>query len=239
MTDVAAAHALWEVVGNYLDAAGGPLFSKVRSLPNDWRAAYVLQYLKMEVENGGFHQFFTNSQGCFDSHLLQDIGFLGHPGYEAVLKDALQRYAGVDYQEQWENIGNSWEKFTAGYKEGLFDDLEQRYYALTPSIPEVIGKRLKERAPEFVNPDNPNPLDVVPQPGPGRVEHPFWRLFSWNPFAVAVPLVYLWYVANKRDFSIPHTLGAGFVSIWFLMAAADFISGHKLINWIYRDESDE
>ncbi len=237
--DAGAADALWDVVGTYLDAAGGPLYSKVRLLPDHWRAAYVLQYLNRQVENGGFHQFFTNSQGRFDSHLHLDVGFLGHPGYEAAIKDALQCYAGADYADQWENVGKSWEKFTAGYREGLFDDAERRFYALTPGLREVIGRRIKERASEFVDVANGNPLNLKPPPGPGRGDHPVQLRLAWNPFVVAVPLAFLWLVAFRRDFALLHTAAAGFVSIWFLMALADFVSGHKLLGWMYGDEPDD
>lgn len=64
----------------------------------------------------------------------------------------------------------------------------------------------------------------------------FWRRFNWNPFVVAVPFIYLWHSAYRFEFPWFRTAAACFVSVWFLGALYDFMSGHRLLDWMYSDD---
>lgn len=132
-----AAHA---EVCDALDHARGSHGSKVKHLPPHWRRIYTLVALDADVLNGGFHQFFTNAGGRYDSHLLEDVESFGLVGLTEIVRSAWKQYTGIDYSEQWRNRGKSWDDFIEPYKEGRFAVEDKGYYAfvhkewLTPHI---------------------------------------------------------------------------------------------------------
>jgi hypothetical protein len=77
-----------------LDTAKGRYQSKVHKLLKHWRMVYTLISLDSQVNNGGFHQFFTSTGGLFDSHLLEDIKILGIGDHVEVIKMAWDEYLG-------------------------------------------------------------------------------------------------------------------------------------------------
>lgn len=148
---------MFEAAGESLNAAGGTFGSKVCYLPPRWRFVWTLLYLDGQVNNGGFHQFFTNSAGSFDDHLADDSSLLQHAEYREVIQRALRLYSGIDYSDQWDNLGKSWEKFASVYKEGRFKDEDSAYYKIEPDLDEVIGSQLRETLPEYMDTGHPAP----------------------------------------------------------------------------------
>ncbi|MFT4711244.1 MAG: hypothetical protein ACJAZ8_002269 [Planctomycetota bacterium] len=226
----------WEVVDQYVDAVSEPLEldgSVVSLLPKPWRAVYVLQCLDMQVNNGGFHQFFTNGHGTYDPHLREDIESLDQSEYKAILLAAWEKYEQMDYREQWGNLGISWDRFTEGYKQFDFEAEDTAYYALTPDLPTVLGQSILEHFDQYCSQEDSNPLNAKAKPPRVPLEHSLFRRLQWNPFLVAIPLQYMWYSTFLRGFPLPRTLGACFMLLWFVMSVRDFKSGHKLLDWMY------
>lgn len=129
-----------------LDRAKGSYGSKVKHLPPHWRRIYTLVALDADVLNGGFHQFFTNAGGRYDSHLLQDVEALGEAGLTEIVRRAWKQYTGLDYSDQWKNRGKSWDYFVEPYKEGRFNTEDKDYYAFVDkeSLAPHIGRQIRE-----------------------------------------------------------------------------------------------
>lgn len=143
LSDADLAWAAFDAASASLDAAGGPFGRKVRRLPPHWRCVWTLLYLHDQVCNGGFHQFFTNSEGLFDSHLSEDIAQLNHADYRAIIERALRAYRGMDYSDQWADLGKSWDKFASGYRKGRFLEEDAAYAAIEPDLDEVVGRHIR------------------------------------------------------------------------------------------------
>lgn len=141
--DSELAWAAFDAAGASLDAAGGKYLSKVRRLPPQWRFVYTLLYLDGQVNNGGFHQFFVNSQGLFDSHLEEDAARLRNGEHRNAIFEALKTYRQLDYREQWANIGKSWDRFASAYKDGRFSKEDSRYYAVQTDLSQNIGQQIR------------------------------------------------------------------------------------------------
>ncbi len=139
LPDDELAEAAFKLAAASLDKAAGPYLSKIHLLSPPWRRVYALFMLDAEVNNGGFHQFFSNTQGFFDPHLEEDIARLEHSGYREVLQAAFEVYSSFDYASQWDNLGKSWEEFAQGYEDGRFTAVELELSDLSPSLNEVIG----------------------------------------------------------------------------------------------------
>jgi hypothetical protein len=132
-----------------LNEAKGRYNSKVYLLPKRWRMIYTLLTLDSQVNNGGFHQFFTNAGGVFDEFLVDDLRSLGQTPFMQLVETAFDEYRGVDYRDQWENRGKSWDYFTAPYKEGRFRDQEKAYYKLKPGLTELVGQHVRQNFTQY------------------------------------------------------------------------------------------
>lgn len=136
----------WKVEENAseaLDRAKGRYLSKVYRLPQPWRMVYTFITLDMQVNNGGFHQFFTNTAGALDQHLMDDAYFLASENHLSIISSAWHEYPQIDYSGQWDNLGNSWEHFAEAYKDGRFEQQDDLWYKTEPSICQVIGGFIK------------------------------------------------------------------------------------------------
>ena len=129
-----------------LDRARGSYGSKVKYLPPPWRQVYTLIALDADVLNGGFHQFFTNAGGQYDSHLMEDIDEFGLYGLTEIASRAFKKYSEIDYSDQWKNRGKSWDYFVQPYQEGRFDVEDQDYYRFfdTESLALRIGRHVRQ-----------------------------------------------------------------------------------------------
>ena len=143
----------WEAfnaAGDALNKAGGKFLSKVHLLPPYWRAVYTLLRMHSQVENGGFHQFFTNAGGVFDSHLLEDVALFKHGGYVDVINKVFRQYQEIGYEDQWANRGKSWDYFAAPYKDGRFHEEDVAFYSLQPNAPVLVGSFVRENFANYV-----------------------------------------------------------------------------------------
>ena len=134
--------------------AKGSYGSKVKHLLPHWRRIYTLVALDADVLNGGFHQFFTNAGGRYDSHLLEDVEGFGQADLTEIVRRAWKEYTGVDYSDQWKNRGKSWDYFVEPYKEGRFKAEDKDYYAFVDKdwLAPHIGRHVREHFSLFASP---------------------------------------------------------------------------------------
>ena len=146
-----------------LEAAKGSYNSKVHRLTQPWRMIYTLVTLDMEVNNGGFHQFFTNAGGRYDSHIQQDVQFLDHSQLSRLFKSVWTEYAGIDYNDQWDNRGKSWSYFTQPYKEGRWEKETMIYYREViscDSIMPILGRFIRSNPSAYTHSIDPRTEDA-------------------------------------------------------------------------------
>lgn len=154
LNDEDLAWAAFNAAGDALNEAGGEFQSKVHLLPPHWRAVYTTLKMHSEVENGGFHQFFTNAGGVFDSHLLDDIAIFGHSGYTDVVSSVFQQYQEIGYEDQWANRGKSWDYFAAPYKEARFHNEDDAFYNMQPSAPILVSIFVRANFSKYAQKEN-------------------------------------------------------------------------------------
>jgi hypothetical protein len=122
----------WLVLLSYLDSLGGDDYAPhVKDLPQHWRAVYTTFWLECEVDNGGHHQFFWNSDGALNTETLEDLKYIGADEFAGVFAAALKTYGRHDYEQEKQSAGNSWEAFTEAYREKRLDECDSRFYKLS------------------------------------------------------------------------------------------------------------
>lgn len=148
-TDKELSRAAVSAVIDALDDAKGDRDQKMLLLPTNWRAVNTLFTLDYQVCNGGFHQFFTNTGGAFDSILIDDVSQLGDSEFVSIVTTAFREYEKIDFTDQWENRGKSWEYFTAPNREGRFQSENKAFYAVRPRMNVQIGTYVRSTAELF------------------------------------------------------------------------------------------
>ena len=133
----------WQTLLDYLKKRGGDSATIVRFLPQHWRAVYTTFWLDCEVNNGGHHQFFWNSDGALNGETLQDLAYIGAEPYVVIFRDALNIYASHNYQEEKRSSGNTWQAFTQGYREKRLEDCDKRFYQEKKTLPAYLAEHIR------------------------------------------------------------------------------------------------
>jgi hypothetical protein len=115
----------------------------IASLPKPWRTIYTAFSLDGEVNNGGFHQFFWNTDGKWNKETEEDLSAIGADPFLKLFREARKIFEAHDYAGEKAKSGNSWEGFTPAYKEKRMGELDSLYYKEKKSLPTFVGEYVK------------------------------------------------------------------------------------------------
>jgi hypothetical protein len=121
----------------------------VRSLPAGTRAIYTTWLVDVEVNNGGFNQFFFNPYGQFAGLALAAYELLGAEEYAAVMRGAIATYEAERERMAPFYESDSPEAFSESYEHTELDESDQRYYALGDDIYTVWAVFVRRRPELF------------------------------------------------------------------------------------------
>jgi hypothetical protein len=129
------AQAAWQVLLARAKGLKGKKFTDhIRHLPQHWRAVYTTFWLECEVNNGGHHQFFWNSDGALNKETLEDLRLIAAKPFVLLFEEALDEYERHDYAGDKRDSGNTWEAFTEAYEENRMDNLDTAFYKAPKTI---------------------------------------------------------------------------------------------------------
>ena len=145
------AQAAFGAVIARLDYGKGDTDAQIRALPRHWRAVYTTYWLACEVENGGHHQFFWNSEGALNAETQADLDFIGAVSYASLFADAVRVYERHDYPEEKAGDDKSLTAFVKADREVGMDDLDQAFYKMPKSLREIVGEFIRSRIQLFLS----------------------------------------------------------------------------------------
>ncbi len=116
----------------------------IASLPRPWRVIYTTFWLDCEVNNGGFHQFFWNTEGRWNRETEKDLETIRAEPFLELFREAKKIFEAHDYVEEKVSSGNSLEGFSVAYKEKRMGELESVYFKQKKKLPEFVGEYLKQ-----------------------------------------------------------------------------------------------
>ena len=120
-------------------------------LPPGLQAIYATWMVDVEVNNGGFHQFFFNPYGELAGHALRGYELLGAEEYAAVMRAAIATYeAERELLRPFREEGTL-EAFAEGRRHAGFDEIDRRYYSLGDQIYAIWAVTVHDR-PELFAP---------------------------------------------------------------------------------------
>lgn len=106
-----------------------------------------------EVFNGGFNQYYYNTDGERSARARNTFLRLGADRIADVVKRADEQYAACRSRLQAAWKDGTKKSFGIGYKEKLFDAFDDEYYALMKNdkqLYELIGEYIKRHPQEFL-----------------------------------------------------------------------------------------
>jgi hypothetical protein len=140
---------LWAFAYDMAHLLGGEDWSYVLRLPQPWRALLTTFKLDLQVRNGGFHQFFWNSEGIANEATDEDLALFGATGFQKIFKQAVACAAQFKVVETKCRSENTWEDFTTGYKTIPWETHDAAYYEACPTLFQHIAGYVRANPTAF------------------------------------------------------------------------------------------
>lgn len=117
---------------------------KIDEFPQAVRDIYTVGLLEGEVNNGGFSQYFWNTEGQFAAHTLEVLKRIGAKETSSLLRRAMKLYGAPpsgDVEEWYDRL----EKVEAEHAEVL-EDLDAHFYEGLDDLPVLVMNYLHAKA---------------------------------------------------------------------------------------------
>lgn len=101
---------------------------EIQKLSSPEKTFYIVQQLEMEVNNGGFSQFFFNSAGNFSNDLVQCFTEIGALKIAAICRMALDAF-GTKLPENWEARQNLLDELESDEINDILSECDDAFYA--------------------------------------------------------------------------------------------------------------
>jgi hypothetical protein len=147
--DTAFLRPYWNRVFAMLGAAGDNYLLRARDLPQPWRALYTTFRMDAEVRNGGFHQYFWNSEGVLNAVTEEDLGYIGALEIQRIFRRAVACFVEFDIAAEKRRGENTWEEFSAGYETIPWDNLDTEFYQASPTLFQHVAGYVRQHQDDF------------------------------------------------------------------------------------------
>jgi hypothetical protein len=130
------------------------LFARIEShgfesLTPSERSAFALRWLYVEVNNGGFDQFFYNDAGKLAGDALRGLESLGAQGMADILRRAMSIFpGGVVPADQNERQDFMCDSLTDDQKE-LLEKLDAEFYKSSEPVSDLLTAYIEKHPEEF------------------------------------------------------------------------------------------
>lgn len=122
----------------FVEASGGEYQESIQQLPQSWRAVYTTFWLQCEVDNGGHHQFFRNSQEIINEVTAADLQFIGATKYAEIFKSACKTYR------------NQRDHDVESIRLAGLDEIDELFYHQPQSLFELLGRHIQAHPDDYL-----------------------------------------------------------------------------------------
>lgn len=147
LIDFAYSSAVENLKEEWLEASSAEWHNHIVNLPEKERVVYTVSILDMEVNNGGFNQYFVNGYGQFAKETIKSLELISAFKTAEILAKALDKVqnglADNDFRK----------KLLEGKIENLYDSdeledyltfLDDEYYQYEDDIGKLLGNYLRD-----------------------------------------------------------------------------------------------
>ena len=114
--------------------------AEFRRLERKVQVAYCLHRLEAEVNNGGFHQFFSNSTGEYVTETIQALVAIGATKTSELLKRAVS----IGFPGGYPSDASEYESAVADFDDVVdhLDALDQEFFRYPDPLTDLVNKYL-------------------------------------------------------------------------------------------------
>jgi hypothetical protein len=114
--------------------------SDFKQLAPKVQVAYCLHRLEAEVNNGGFHQFFSNSTGEYVTETIQALVTIG----ATKTSDLLKRAVSIGFPSGYPSDASQYESAVADFDDVAdeLDALDQEFFKYADPLTELVNEYL-------------------------------------------------------------------------------------------------
>ena len=127
----------------------------IQDLPPGTQAIYSTWVVDVEVNNGGFNQFFFNPSGQFAGLSLAGYELMDAEEYARVMRAAIATYESERDTLAPFHRDRSLESFSESYRHTALGEIDQRYYSLGDHIYNLWAIFVKTRPELFASQHGP------------------------------------------------------------------------------------
>jgi Domain of unknown function (DUF4375) len=126
-------------------------YAIVAGLSAGYRTVYATWLLETEVNNGGFHQFFSNSSGQFAIDALAGCRLIGADQHADLLKQAIATNEKERSEREKDGREAAAESFSRSSDTTALEELDRQFFDLDDLSPERI-RYVRDHPDEFRSP---------------------------------------------------------------------------------------
>lgn len=138
---------IYELIGEDYDNE----LQNIEKMSTGQQAIFSTWIAEIEINNGGFNQFFFNSSGQYVAMAADAYELIGAKKFGGLMKKAIELYSSLNENHEL-NIDGTLESFSESYTNNPFDDLDNKFYELyeTGSLSEMKIVYIKNNIQEFI-----------------------------------------------------------------------------------------
>ena len=147
--DAEVEQAIIDYVIAKLEASDGPDKELIEGLPGGARAFYLTWIVEGQVNNGGFNQYYFNTEGQFASEAVAAFEYFGASEHAALMREANAVRAEEAAEMAKFKKKGTLEAFSDSYEETKLGPLDDRFYKLKENLSQLRIARIRQAPEEF------------------------------------------------------------------------------------------
>jgi len=142
---------LWEHISQSVESSSDGEVAAVKELSKGERMLYVTLGVEVEVNNGGFDQFFTNSSGGLTKMAVPAFKLVGAKKYATVMRRAIAAYARTNPKQKIFKVDKTVKGYLKKYKDKSVDKVDDAFYAVKEDLRALRVKYIRDNPDEFID----------------------------------------------------------------------------------------
>ena len=111
---------------------------------------YLTWVVEGEVNNGGFNQYYYNTDGQFASEAVEAFEYFGATQHAALMREAnATRVAEAELMQKFKDEGTL-QAFSESYKYSKLRPLDERFMKLTEDLSQLRIARVRQAPEQFI-----------------------------------------------------------------------------------------
>jgi hypothetical protein len=147
--DADVEQAVVDYVSSQLDGDEDHEAQILKGLPAGVRATWLTWIVEAEVNNGGFNQYYYNTDGRFASEAVAAFEYFGAKEHATLMKEAnAVRAAEAAEMRKYKDKGTL-EAFSESYEHSKLGPLDDRFYKLKEDLSQLRIARIRQKPEDF------------------------------------------------------------------------------------------